>query len=116
MYAHPDRERSVQLLAGEKLFLHIPAGCSITASLGSLLLEGPPCWLGEIVVRTQLKIAPGETCRLDSAGWITLAAGARDAATVRLSEPAAAGWTAAIAQLLARLYGSRPPQGSCPTR
>lgn len=86
MPAQPDRERTVQLSFGETLFVHLVAGCTVTAGSGNLLLEGPTRWLGETVVRSRLVMARGQTCSFETGGWTTLTAGTQGC-TISVATP-----------------------------
>ena len=104
MPAQPDRERTVQLGFGETLFVHLMAGCTVTANSGNLWLEGPPRWLGETVVRSRLMMARGQTCSFETGGWTTLTAGTQGC-TISIATPRTT-ISGAVADLFAKARNS----------
>lgn len=80
---------SLTLAAGQCCTRHVRQGSLIIARRGDLLLRCPPQWLGEHLLRNEIRLAEGEACRLADSGWIDLIASSD--AQVLIDSPAS-GW------------------------
>lgn len=65
---------SLTLTAGQCCTRHVRQGSLIIARRGDLLLRCPPQWLGEHLLRNEIRLAEGEAHRLPDSGWIDLIA------------------------------------------